>query len=584
MNYSQVIISPQSITENIDCIADLAAGAKQTFSDIDVVLEHRDIRNYGTCEPDQYLLDGSMTDIPNVSEGDIGFCGAEMSGADGSLITPIQIGFHLKDSEYLYYDPEFDADGGYAADGLTLVFKEGEYCPSVNIKWYSVWLDGGEDLYTLISSKDFTPDSERYFCENEVEHFGYVLITLNSTYPAYRFPKLEAVEIGNSIIFEKDELTANKIYEEVSPLSIEFPGCNGEFTVLTDKKVDLVASDSIITNLEEFTPVDYFYKKDGILKFFGRQFLSEWESNDEKHMTFKSVSQSDIMSNAEFYGEMEPESSGFATYTETLIGDMKYVDDFVFDESIGEEGGEYTERFTGYFPKTTRQESLRAFAFASFRAIDTTRSDKVNLRKQTEGTAVDLPTSRIIIGGITNTEIKNLARATMTLSTFKINSTAEELYSESIGVGLHTIEFSDPVDIDTLTSTGTYALEETHPTYVVADVRSAGTVTVSGKTYKESFRTLEKTATVKGMPYEISAGGIYLKHEPQTLVNNVFDFYSEQYTYEFDMILEKEKCLDWIAVPIRDDYVLKGQINSLEIDFVNGLKTHAKVVGKVVAV
>ena len=157
MNYSQVIISPQSITENIDCIADLAAGAKQTFSDIDVVLEHRDIRNYGTCEPDQYLLDGSMTDIPNVSEGDIGFCGAEMSGADGSLITPIQIGFHLKDSEYLYYDPEFDADGGYAADGLTLVFKEGEYCPSVNIKWYSVWLDGGEDLYTLISRKDFTP-------------------------------------------------------------------------------------------------------------------------------------------------------------------------------------------------------------------------------------------------------------------------------------------------------------------------------------------------------------------------------------------------------------------------------------------
>ena len=580
MNYSQVIISPQSITENIDCIADLAAGAKQTFSDIDVVLEHRDIRNYGTCEADQYLLDGSMTDIPNVSEGDIGFCGAEMSGADGSLITPIQIGFHLKDSEYLYYDPEFDADGGYAADGLTLVFKEGEYCPSVNIKWYSVWLDGGEDLYTLISSKDFTPDSERYFCENEVEHFGYVLITLNSTYPAYRFPKLEAVEIGNSIIFEKDELTANKIYEEVSPLSIEFPGCNGEFTVLTDKKVDLVASDSIITNLEEFTPVDYFYKKDGILKYFGRQFLSEWESNDEKRMTFKSVSQSDIMSNAEFHGVMESESSGFGSYTEFLIGDMKCVDDFVFDESIGEEGGEYTERFTGYFPKTTRQESLRAFAFASFRAIDTTRSDKVNLRKQTEGTAVDLPTSRIIIGGITNTEIKNLARATITLSTYKVGATAEELYSEALSAGTHKVEFSEPVSTVTLSST--YEIEHAFPDFAIVVLDSAGTLTITGKKYKESFRTLEKKATVKGTPYEVSAGGIYIKYDPQTLVNNVFDFYSEQYTYEFDMILEKEKCLDWIAVPIRDNYKLQGQINSLEIDFVNGLKTHAKVVGKVV--
>ena len=112
----------------------------------------------------------------------------------------------------------------------------------------------------------------------------------------------------------------------------------------------------------------------------------------------------------------------------------------------------------------------------------------------------------------------------------------------------------------------------------------AGTLTITGKKYNESFRTLEKKATVKGTPYEVSAGGIYIKYDPQTLVNNVFDFYSEQYTYEFDMILEDEKCLDWIAVPIRDNYKLQGQINSLEIDFVNGLKTHAKVVGKVVAV
>ena len=125
-------------------------------------------------------------------------------------------------------------------------------------------------------------------------------------------------------------------------------------------------------------------------------------------------------------------------------------------------------------------------------------------------------------------------------------------------------------------------LEYAFPDFAIVVLDSAGTLTITGKKYNESFRTLEKKATVKGTPYEVSAGGIYIKYDPQTLVNNVFDFYSEQYTYEFDMILEDEKCLDWIAVPIRDNYKLQGQINSLEIDFVNGLKTHAKVVGKVV--
>ena len=197
------------------------------------------------------------------------------------------------------------------------------------------------------------------------------------------------------------------------------------------------------------------------------------------------------------------------------------------------------------------------------------------MRKQTEGTAVDLPTSRIIIGGITNTEIKNLARATMTLSTYKVGATAEELYSEALSAGTHNVEFSEPVSTATLGSP--YEIEAAFPDFAIVVLDSAGTLTITGKKYKESFRTLEKKATVSGTPYEISAGGIYLKHKPQTLVNNVFDFYSEQYTYEFDMILEKERCLDWVNVLIRDNYKLQGQINSLEIDFINGLKTHAAV-------
>ena len=582
MNYSQVIISPQAITSNIDYMPEILggshiiAGTKQDFSNPDIIVEHRNIRNYATCEPAQYLLDGSMADIPDVSEGDIGFCGAEMSGADGSLLTPVQYEAYLIMTDIIPGSYSYGDDfGGHTSDGITLFFKEGEWCPSINIKWYSVDFFGAK---TLLSDKDFTPYSERYFCANAVTGYGYILITLNSTFPAYRYPKLESIELGNNITFKKDELTANKIYEEVSPLSIELPGCNGEFTVLTEKKVDLVASDSIISNLEEFTPVDYFYKKDGILKYFGRQFLSEWESNDEKRMTFKSVSQVEKMSNAEYDGSMDTSADGFGAVVPLIMADLKHSHDYEYND----DAVEWYEKYTGYIPKGTQQESIRAVAFASFRTVDTTRSDRVNIRKQVNGNVRDLAKSRIIVGGLANTEIKNLARVTMTLSTYKVGATAEELYSEALSAGTHKVEFSEPVSTVTLSST--YEIEYAFPDFAIVVLDSAGTLTITGKKYNESFRTLEKKATVSGTPYEISAGGIYLKHEPQTLIDNVFDFYSEQYTYEFDMILEKEKCLDWIAVPIRDNYKLQGQINSLEIDFVNGLKTHAKVVGKVVAV
>jgi len=346
--------------------------------------------------------------------------------------------------------------------------------------------------------------------------------------------------------------------------------------VLTDKKVDLVASDSIISNLEEFTPVDYYYKTDGILKYFGRQFLSEWESTDEKHMTFKSVSQSEKMSNTDYYGNMNSDGDGFGMDVPIIMANLKYSHDYEYND----EAVEWYENYTGYIPKGTSQESLRAVAFASFRTVDTTRSDRVNIKKQVNDNVRDLTKSRIIIGGITNTEIKNLARATITLSTYKVGATAEELYSEALSAGTHKVEFSEPVSTVTLDST--YEIEHAFPDFAIVVLDSAGTLTITGKKYNESFRTLEKRRQVKGTPYEVSAGGIYIKYDPQTLVNNVFDFYSEQYTYEFDMILEDEKCLDWIAVPIRDNYKLQGQINSLEIDFVNGLKTHAKVVGKVV--
>lgn len=153
-----------------------------------------------TAELNHWGLDGTF--VPAFSQ-DIAFWSNELSREDCTFENPPAI--------------TVDFDEQYTSVGIFLVFdKEAEeYCSLVNIKWYQ-----GD---TLKSDIDFTPNSASYFCNNLVNSYDRVVITINKTSLPKRRAKLEQVIFGIYRYFDMTEIRSASIVNEMSLSNLELP-------------------------------------------------------------------------------------------------------------------------------------------------------------------------------------------------------------------------------------------------------------------------------------------------------------------------------------------------------------------------
>lgn len=81
-------------------------------------------------------------------------------------------------------------NGKFSSVGILLTFNllSGDYATELNIKWY-------EDGH-LLSSKDFEPDSSRFFCNNYVQNYNTIVITFKKTSKPYRPVFLTRIDYG----------------------------------------------------------------------------------------------------------------------------------------------------------------------------------------------------------------------------------------------------------------------------------------------------------------------------------------------------------------------------------------------------
>ena len=174
-----------------------------------------------TCERNQWVLNGEHRYVSNL---DIAFWSRDISGEDCTFDNPpvIDIGF----------------DEQYSSVGLTLVFdtETGDYCTSVNIKWY-------QDQ-TLKASKDFTPDATTYFFRQQVESYNRIVITLNATSLPYRRAKINQIIFGIYRYFGMSELRSASIVNEMSLIGTELPISTMKWTLDSKDDVDLWSSSS----------------------------------------------------------------------------------------------------------------------------------------------------------------------------------------------------------------------------------------------------------------------------------------------------------------------------------------------------
>lgn len=170
-----------------------------------------------TCERNQWVLNGEHRYVSNL---DIAFWSRDISGEDCTFDNPpvIDIGF----------------DEQYSSVGLTLIFdtETGEYCTSVNIKWYQ-----GE---TLKANKTFAPNATTYFFQQQVESYDRIVITLNATSLPYRRAKINQIIFGIYRYFGMSELRSASIVNEMSLIGTELPISTMKWTLDSDDDVDFM--------------------------------------------------------------------------------------------------------------------------------------------------------------------------------------------------------------------------------------------------------------------------------------------------------------------------------------------------------
>lgn len=170
-----------------------------------------------TCELNHWGLDGTYMLVENEP---VAFWSTEISGEDCL--------FQSKPVITINFDQQ------YSSVGLTIVFDRasGDYCNSVNIKWYH-----GE---TLKASKDFTPNASTYFFHQQVESYNKIVITLNGTNLPWRRAKLEHIIFGIFRYFTMGELRSASIVNEMSLIETELPISTMNWTLDSDDDVDFM--------------------------------------------------------------------------------------------------------------------------------------------------------------------------------------------------------------------------------------------------------------------------------------------------------------------------------------------------------
>lgn len=120
----------------------------------------------------------------------------------------------------------------YSSVGVTLVFDRaaGDYCTSVNIKWFQ-----GD---TLKVDKLFAPDSPSYFCEQTVTSYDKIEIALKGTSLPYRYAKLEQILFGVYRYFGMTELRRASIVNEMNLIAAELPVSTMKWTLDSREDVD----------------------------------------------------------------------------------------------------------------------------------------------------------------------------------------------------------------------------------------------------------------------------------------------------------------------------------------------------------
>lgn len=400
---------------------DIAVGAKEEFvpaasedefGTVDNLSKNNmELHNYtNPCELYKTVLDGSGESFPqDPSKANIGLVSVQMSSDDYTFAEPIVLTFV---SEHLY-----------SSQGLTFTFdKFNNIHPKrMSIKWERITTGG----VTVLSEKEFEPNSGFYFCHNKVENYNKVTVTIyNLNMPRNRL-RLEAMEYGYGTTFYGNELRNVSIKQLQDPISSEMQINTCDF--------ELDSKNEIEYSFQSKQPLSVSFNDNYIMTLF----VDSSTRKAKKQWSVSAIDYIGTMSNSTFAGGIYENVSA-----------KKLLDDIFTAANVPYEIDETFEDVTlsGYIPHTDCREALMQVCFAALLVTDTCGHDYVYVKKLSEEVSQIIPAKRIMQGQSFSSE-NVVTKVSVTEHSYAKGGDITELYNaESSGEGENIfVQFSEPM-------------------------------------------------------------------------------------------------------------------------------------------
>ena len=412
-----------------------------------------DVKPYGNpCEKYSVVLDGEAIAFPSAPENEsLGLWSESISEDDGTFAEPIVL--------------ELVSNEQYASQGITLTFDpyNNIFANRVGIKWARV-INGEE---TILSEKEFTPDTAQYFCYNLIENYNRLVITFYSMNMPKNRLKLRAIDYGYGTIFTGAELRSVKNIQEINPISSEISINTSDFVL--DSKADVEYS------FQAKQPLSVYFN--GVLrstifvKKSKRKAKRLWEVQGEDYIG--------LMDGIPYYGGIYDNALAVDILADIFAAaKIPFEVDNVFAE----------ERVSGYIPYGTCRTALMQVAFAIQAAVDTSNSSVVKIFALNDEVTQTIPLERIMQGQ-SFTDEETVTGVEVTAHIYTPSAETIELYSaETSGTGEGVfVTFSEPI-FDLAITNGNILQSGANFAVINANARCV----LNGKRYQHTTLTKRK--------------------------------------------------------------------------------------------
>lgn len=517
---------------------------------------------YALCYPGFSLLDGNYINLPDNPQA-YGYISDEWSNENRKFgYTYIREG--LRPGKELYpriflfpgesrnREMTFPAltitfNRKFSSVGILLTFNllSGDFASSLTIRWYE---DG-----VLISEKDFTPDSNRYFCGNYVQGYNMVTITFKETSKPFRPVFLTRIDYGIYRDFKDDEIAAIDCIQEINAISENISINTLSFTVRTrsDVPFDLQKKQKLSVYFDEELIGD-FYLKNGARKNVFDYYLDAHDAIG-------------ILDGNEFSGGIyNGETAG------DVIQQIFEGEDFSYhiDDAIS------SEKLYGYIPYTTKRNALVQIAFAIGAIVDTSNYNGVVIYPQQTETSGRFTKSETF-DGVTLEHTDIVTGIRLTAHTYQPGEKTEELYNDVLN-GTAEVILSEPYHSFSVEGG---EIQKSGPNNVVI-TGTGKPVIITGKKYVHSTTQILKEnpdITYNKSIKEVTDATLIHPGNAEQALNRIYNYYQRAESVVGDVLLSSKVIGQMVRIDTGYEGEKEGTIESVDYSFGKEIKARIKI-------